>query len=108
MSIFTRKKSSTPQVQLRSGMPQPFGLIDSYVPLADGETRLYRSIREAVPVVDAAIMKISSMDFSAVLYDSTSNMMKSRCEVNASAVLVRQLCDGELGEYTLGEADYEH
>lgn len=58
MSIFSRKKSSTPQVQLRSGMPQPFGLLDSYVPLADGETRLYRSIREAVPVVDAAIMKI--------------------------------------------------
>lgn len=58
MSLFSRKKSSTSQVQLRSGMPQPFGMLDSYVPLSDGETRLYRSIREAVPVVDAAIMKI--------------------------------------------------
>ena len=45
-------------MQLRSGEKHPFGLLDSYVPLGSGETRLYRTIREAVPVVDAAIMKI--------------------------------------------------
>lgn len=45
-------------MQLRSAQTHPFSLIDSYVPLGSAETRLYRMIREAVPVVDAAIMKI--------------------------------------------------
>lgn len=43
---------------MRSTQQHPFGLIDSYVPLGSAETRLYRMIREAVPVVDAAILKI--------------------------------------------------
>lgn len=45
-------------MQLRSTQTHPFNLIDSYVPLGSTETRLYRMIREAVPVVDAAILKI--------------------------------------------------
>ncbi len=45
-------------VQLRGGRGQAFGLLERYVPLLDGETALYRSIREAVPVVDAAICKL--------------------------------------------------
>lgn len=45
-------------MQLRSTQSHPFSLIDSYTPLGGGETRLYRMIREAVPVVDAAILKI--------------------------------------------------
>jgi hypothetical protein len=39
----------------------PFGLLDRYVPLAKGEFALYDSIREAVPVVDAAIGKITAL-----------------------------------------------
>lgn len=35
-----------------------FGMLDNYVPLGGGDVRLYRAIREAVPVLDAAIMKI--------------------------------------------------
>ena len=58
MKLFSKQKDRTPTVQLRSGEKHPFGLLDSYVPLGSGETRLYRTIREAVPVVDAAIMKI--------------------------------------------------
>ncbi len=58
MKLFSKQKSRAPTVQLRSGEKHPFGLLDSYVPLGSGETRLYRTIREAVPVVDAAIMKI--------------------------------------------------
>lgn len=58
MKLFSKQKSRAPTVQLRSGERHPFGLLDSYVPLGSGETRLYRTIREAVPVVDAAIMKI--------------------------------------------------
>lgn len=45
-------------VQLRDGQRHPFGALEGYVPLSRGEVRLYRSIREAVPIVDAAIMKL--------------------------------------------------
>lgn len=44
--------------QLRSGREHPFGLFHGYVPLGDGEARLYRSIREAIPILDAAIGKL--------------------------------------------------
>ncbi|MFQ9918461.1 MAG: serine/threonine protein phosphatase [Flavonifractor plautii] len=36
----------------------PFGVLDGYVPLSQGEMELYRSIREAVPIVDAALRKL--------------------------------------------------
>lgn len=45
-------------VQIRSTQQQPFGLLDGYVPLHQSEIQLYRAIREAVPVVDAAILKL--------------------------------------------------
>lgn len=45
-------------VQLRGGRRAAFGLLEGYAPLSDGETRLYRMIREAVPVVDAAVCKL--------------------------------------------------
>ena len=45
-------------VQLRGGRRQAFGMLESYVPLRDGETALYRAVREAVPVVDAAVCKL--------------------------------------------------
>ena len=45
-------------VQLRGARRGPFGMLEDYVPLRDGETELYRTVREAVPVLDAAIHKI--------------------------------------------------
>ena len=45
-------------VQLRAVSRQPFGALESYVPLHNGEIALYRAVREAVPIVDAALMKI--------------------------------------------------
>ena len=47
--------------QLRSWEKHPFGTLGEYVPLRNGETRLYRAVREAVPVVDAAIYKLIRM-----------------------------------------------
>ena len=47
-----------PQVQLRDWERHPFGVLDQYVPLRSGEITLYRSIREAVPIIDAAIWKM--------------------------------------------------
>lgn len=44
--------------QLRDAGRHPFVQIDGYVPLSRGEVSLYRAIREAVPVVDAAICKL--------------------------------------------------
>lgn len=58
MKLFSSKKRPAPRVQLRSASRHPFGVLDGYVPLGGGDIRLYRAIREAVPVVDAAIMKI--------------------------------------------------
>ena len=61
MGFWEKKKSEAPAgvaVQLRDGGRHPFGVLDGYVPLRNGEIALYRSIREAVPIVDAAILKL--------------------------------------------------
>ena len=53
-------------VQLRNGEVHPFGMLSGYVPLRNGEARLYRAVREAVPVVDAAIYKLIRMSGGAL------------------------------------------
>ena len=59
MGIFRKNSKYTPPVvQMRSENRHPFSLLDSYIPLGGGEIRLYRTIREAIPVVDAAIIKL--------------------------------------------------
>ncbi len=45
-------------VQLRDAHHHPFAALEGYVPLRNGEIALYRAIREAIPVVDAAIAKL--------------------------------------------------
>lgn len=64
MKLFRRKEdnaaapaAATPQIQ-RSAMPQRLAALDGYVPLKRGDSQLYRAIREAVPLVDACILKI--------------------------------------------------
>ena len=60
MKFFKRKDDfaaeATPQIKRGEG--QPFSALSRYVPLQQGETKLYRAIREAVPLVDACIYKI--------------------------------------------------
>ena len=60
MGFFRKKKeagaAATPQI--KRGDAHPFAMLGSYVPLRQGEARLYRAIREAVPLVDACIYKI--------------------------------------------------
>lgn len=46
------------KTQLRSYQSHPFGSVRSYVPLGGAETRLYTALREALPVLDAAIIKL--------------------------------------------------
>ena len=60
MGFFRKKKeagaAATPQIKRVDA--HPFAMLGSYVPLRQGEARLYRAIREAVPLVDACIYKI--------------------------------------------------
>ena len=58
--------------QLRSGSTHPFGALKGFVPLGGGEERIYRQMREAVPVVDAAIGKLVRLSggFQAVCRDA--------------------------------------
>lgn len=68
-------------VQLRNWEKHPFGMLGEYVPLRNGEARLYRAVREAVPVVDAAIYKLIRM----------AGGVTARCEDRAA--------ERELGEF---------
>lgn len=56
------KKKETPAkpafVQLREPSQHPFGLLQNYTGFRSGEIQLYRAVREAVPIVDAAIYKL--------------------------------------------------
>ncbi len=44
--------------QLRGGNTHPFGLMKGFIPLGGNEERIYREIREAIPVLDAAVGKM--------------------------------------------------
>ena len=44
--------------QLRSGSAHPFGAMKGFVPLGGQEERIYREMREAIPVLDAAVGKL--------------------------------------------------
>lgn len=61
MKWFKKQEAAPAAVQLRGWERHPFGMLGEYVPLRSGETRLYRAVREAVPVVDAAICKLIRM-----------------------------------------------
>lgn len=56
-----RKEPAAAAVQLRETGGHPFGELTGRAALRSGEIRLYRAVREAVPVVDAAIYKLIRM-----------------------------------------------
>ena len=47
--------------QLRGGQTHPFGALRGFVPLGIGEERIYRQLREAIPVLDAAVGKLTRL-----------------------------------------------
>ncbi len=55
-----KEKKQGPAVacQLRSGQTHPFGALKNFVPLGAGEERMCRQLREAIPVLDAAVGKL--------------------------------------------------
>ncbi len=62
MKLIKSKRASAPGAavvtQLRSDRGHPFGSLRSYVSISRNEYRLYQSMREALPVLDAAIGKL--------------------------------------------------
>jgi len=56
-----RKQKATAAAQacqLRGAEVHPFGALRNYVPLGTSEDRVYRQMREAIPVLDAAVGKL--------------------------------------------------
>lgn len=57
-----RKQNDVPLAatacQLRSNTGHPFGALKGFVPLGTGEDLVYRQLREAIPVLDAAVGKL--------------------------------------------------
>ncbi len=57
-----RKRKEAPLAaqacQLRGSNSHPFGALRGFVPLGGGEERIYRELREAIPVLDAAVGKL--------------------------------------------------
>lgn len=53
-----RRPAPAVEAQLRRGAQHPFGMLEGYSPMADGNIAVYREIREALPIVDAAIGKL--------------------------------------------------
>ena len=57
-----RKQKDTGPVaaacQLRSSREHPFGSLRHFTPLGGGEERIYRELRESIPVLDAAVGKM--------------------------------------------------
>lgn len=61
--IFKKPSPVTPSKTLQTSrcFSHPFSQLDRYIPLSKGEFRIYDTIREAVPIVDAAIGKIIAL-----------------------------------------------
>jgi len=49
------KGSMAAVCQLRNGSTHPFGMLRSYTPLGGSEEMIYRQMRQAIPVLDAAV-----------------------------------------------------
>ncbi|MBR6596127.1 MAG: serine/threonine protein phosphatase [Oscillospiraceae bacterium] len=76
MEMKWKRKDSTPVAvtQLRSGEAHPFGALRGFSALGGGEERLYRQMREAIPVLDAAVGKLVRLSggFQVACRDSES------------------------------------
>lgn len=53
-----RTAGSGAATQLRGEADRPFSELKRYMPLGGGDTELYRALREALPIVDAAVTKL--------------------------------------------------
>ncbi len=76
MALIKRKKHSEAKevvaVPQTGGTSHPFSSLSAYMPQSPADTRLYMGLREAVPVIDAAINKLVRLlgEFRVVCTDS--------------------------------------
>ncbi len=64
MGLFKKEKhqpQGTTLVEAQRAHSNPFGILDRYTPLCAPDTKLYAALREAVPIIDAAIFKITRL-----------------------------------------------
>lgn len=74
MNLFKKEKKCQSIVQTSPSVVDnghPFSVINRYVPLSDTELKLYSALREAVPIIDAAICKTVRLigDFEIICDD---------------------------------------
>lgn len=80
ISLFNRKATArtvvpVPQTGAQGG--HPFGVLDGYVPLSTPQMKLYYALREAVPIIDAAVFKLVRLTsgFSVQCRDTKAQAM---------------------------------
>lgn len=64
MALFSKKAERLPSaktIQTSRTAQHPFSFIDTYTPLSNAQLKLYASLREAVPIIDAAILKLTRL-----------------------------------------------
>lgn len=66
--LFRKKQGGAGAVSVQTGSynHHPFSPLTGYTPLADANASVYRALREAVPLIDAAVSKLArlTLDFS--------------------------------------------
>lgn len=60
-NFFKREKGGSLSLSTRNATTHPFSQLMNYVPLKTAQDDLYESLREAVPIVDAAISKLARL-----------------------------------------------
>ena len=74
--------------QLRSALPQPFSALGNTIPLGGSEARLYMSLRESLPIIDAAITKLVRPRIKAFIACCISTSVRvSTLEVASSKII---------------------
>lgn len=111
--MLLRKRESQPVAQAVQTAPSvsPFSELNRYVPLAAGERRLYAALREAVPIIDAAIDKILRLVGSFTIKCADQSVQDSLCfflqnvRVNAAETGVQSFLNSYLSQLlTYGNA----
>lgn len=114
MGLFRTKakpeSAAVQAVQTGSGKT-PFAELNRYVPLCAGERRLYAALREAVPIIDAAIGKTQRLvgDFVITCTDKSAesalNHFLQNVQVNACQQGISSFISGYLEQlFTYGTA----
>ncbi len=64
MALFSKKEERLPSaqtIQTSRASAHPFSSLKTYAPMSDANLNLYSALREAVPIIDAAILKLTRL-----------------------------------------------